>query len=312
MSAVESGEDSLYLRPETAQGIFVNFLNVQKTGRAKIPFGIAQTGKAFRNEIVARQFIMRMKEFEQMEMQFFCKPGTELEWYAYWKEQRLKWHLALGTAHNSYRYHDHVKLAHYANAAVDIEFDFPFGFKEVEGIHSRTDFDLSKHEEFSGKKLRYFDPETNESYIPYVVETSIGLDRMFLLTLCAAYQEEAVEGGEVRTVLKLHPALAPVKAAILPLVKKDGLPEMAEKIYNDLRFDFKLYIEDKDSIGKRYRRMDAIGTPFCITVDHESLTNDDVTIRHRDTMEQRRVKVAELRDILNAETSLSALLKKLA
>jgi glycyl-tRNA synthetase len=312
MSAVESGEDSLYLRPETAQGIFVNFLNVQKTGRAKIPFGIAQTGKAFRNEIVARQFIMRMKEFEQMEMQFFCKPGTELEWYAYWKEQRLKWHLALGTAHNSYRYHDHVKLAHYANAAVDIEFDFPFGFKEVEGIHSRTDFDLSKHEEFSGKKLRYFDPETNESYIPYVVETSIGLDRMFLLTLCAAYQEEAVEGGEVRTVLKLHPALAPVKAAILPLVKKDGLPEMAETIYNDLRFDFKLYIEDKDSIGKRYRRMDAIGTPFCITVDHESLTNEDVTIRHRDTMEQRRVKVAELRDILNAETSLSALLKKLA
>ncbi|MBM3400509.1 MAG: glycine--tRNA ligase [Bacteroidetes bacterium] len=312
MSAVESGEENLYLRPETAQGIFVNFINVQKSGRTKIPFGIAQTGKVFRNEIVARQFIMRMKEFEQMELQFFCKPGSELEWYAYWKEQRLKWHLALGTEKNSYRYHDHVKLAHYANAAVDIEFNFPFGFKEVEGIHSRTDFDLSKHEEFSGKKLRYFDPETNESYIPYVVETSIGLDRMFLLTLCAAYQEEAVDGGEVRTVLKLHPALAPVKAAILPLVKKDGLPEMAEKIYNDLRFDFKLYIEDKDSIGKRYRRMDAIGTPFCITIDHDSIANEDVTIRYRDTMEQRRVKVSELRDILFKETGMSALLQKLA
>lgn len=310
MSAVESGEDSLYLRPETAQGIFVNFLNVQKTGRAKIPFGIAQTGKAFRNEIVARQFIMRMKEFEQMEMQFFCKPGTELEWYAYWKQARLKWHLALGTNPAAYRYHDHVKLAHYANAAVDIEFEFPFGFKEVEGIHSRTDFDLNRHEEFSGKKLRYFDSETNESYVPYVVETSIGLDRMFLLTLCNAYTEEQVD-NEVRTVLKLHPALAPVKAAILPLAKKDGLPEIAEKIYNDLRFDFNLYIEDKDSIGKRYRRMDAIGTPFCITVDYDSAANEDVTLRYRDTMEQKRVKIAELRDMLQSETSMASLLRGL-
>lgn len=310
MSATDSGEDSLYLRPETAQGIFVNFLNVQKTGRMKLPFGIAQTGKAFRNEIVARQFIMRMKEFEQMEMQFFCKPGTELEFYEFWKSQRLKWHKALGTADAKYRYHDHVKLAHYANAAVDIEYDFPFGFKEVEGIHSRTDFDLGKHEEFSGKKLRYFDPESNESFVPYVVETSIGLDRLFLLTLCEAFAEEAVD-GDTRTVLKLHPAIAPVKAAILPLVKKDGLPELAEQIYNELRIDYNVYIEDKDSIGKRYRRMDAIGTPFCITVDHDSLANQDVTVRYRDTMEQKRVKISELGALLQAEVSMSALLKKL-
>ena len=310
MSATDNGEDSLYLRPETAQGIFVNFLNVQKTGRMKLPFGIAQTGKAFRNEIVARQFIMRMKEFEQMEMQFFCKPGTELEFYEFWKAQRLKWHKALGTTDAKYRYHDHVKLAHYANAAVDIEYEFPFGFKEVEGIHSRTDFDLGKHEEFSGKKLRYFDPESNESFVPYVVETSIGLDRLFLLTLCEAYAEEAVD-GDTRTVLKLHPAIAPVKAAILPLVKKDGLPELAEQIYNELRIDYNVYIEDKDSIGKRYRRMDAIGTPFCITVDHDSLVNQDVTVRYRDTMEQKRVKISELSAMLQAEVSMSALLKKL-
>jgi len=310
MSALDSGEDQLYLRPETAQGIFVNFLNVQKTGRMKLPFGIAQTGKAFRNEIVARQFIMRMKEFEQMEMQFFCKPGTELQWYEYWKEARLRWHKSLGTPDAMYRYHDHVKLAHYANAAVDIEFDFPFGFKEVEGIHSRTDFDLGKHEEFSGKKLRYFDPETNESYIPYVVETSIGLDRLFLLTMCQAFHEEEVD-GDTRTVLKLHPAIAPVKCAILPLVKKDGLPELAEKIYNDLRFDFNVYIEDKDSIGKRYRRMDAIGTPFCVTIDHDSLVNGDVTIRHRDTMLQTRVKIEELSGILAKETGMNNLLKSL-
>ena len=310
MNALEGGEDALYLRPETAQGIFVNYLNVQKTGRMKLPFGIAQTGKAFRNEIVARQFIMRMKEFEQMEMQFFCKPGTELEWYNYWKEARMKWHLALGTSQNKYRFHDHVKLAHYANAAVDIEFDFPFGFKEVEGIHSRTDFDLGRHEEFSGKKLRYFDPETNESFIPYVVETSIGLDRLFLLTLAQAYTEEQVD-GDTRTVLKLHPAIAPVKCAILPLVKKDGLPELAEKIYNDLRFDFNVFIEDKDSIGKRYRRMDAIGTPFCITVDHDSLAGNDVTIRYRDSMKQERVSIDILSEILHKETDLSALLKQL-
>ena len=310
MNALDGGDDALYLRPETAQGIFVNYLNVQKTGRMKLPFGIAQTGKAFRNEIVARQFIMRMKEFEQMEMQFFCKPGTELEWYNYWKEQRMRWHKALGIPENKYRFHDHVKLAHYANAAVDIEFDFPFGFKEVEGIHSRTDFDLGKHEEFSGKKLRYFDPETNESFIPYVVETSIGLDRLFLLVLSNAFQEESVD-GDTRTVLKLHPAIAPVKCAILPLVKKDGLPELAEKIYEELRFDFNVFIEDKDSIGKRYRRMDAIGTPFCVTVDHDSLNDQKVTIRHRDTMQQERVSISELHAILSKETSMSSLLKSI-
>jgi len=309
MSATEADE-ALYLRPETAQGIFVNFLNVQKTGRMKIPFGIAQTGKAFRNEIIARQFIMRMKEFEQMEMQFFCKPGTELEWYAFWKDQRLRWHQALGFNAANYRFHDHVKLAHYANAAVDIEYNFPFGFKEVEGIHSRTDFDLARHEEFSGKKLRYFDPETNENYIPYVVETSVGLDRLFLVILSEAYTEEQVE-NDSRVVLKIPPALAPVKAAILPLVKKDGLPELAQKIYDELRFDMNLYIEDKDTIGKRYRRMDAIGTPFCITVDYDSLTNGDVTLRYRDTMEQKRVKIEELAGILNAETSIASLLRKL-
>ena len=308
-SATEADE-ALYLRPETAQGIFVNFLNVQKTGRMKIPFGIAQTGKAFRNEIIARQFIMRMKEFEQMEMQFFCKPGTELEWYAFWKDQRLRWHQALGFNAANYRFHDHVKLAHYANAAVDIEYNFPFGFKEVEGIHSRTDFDLARHEEFSGKKLRYFDPETNENYIPYVVETSVGLDRLFLVILSEAYTEEQVE-NDSRVVLKIPPALAPVKAAILPLVKKDGLPELAQKIYDELRFDMNLYIEDKDTIGKRYRRMDAIGTPFCITVDYDSLTNGDVTLRYRDTMEQKRVKIEELAGILNAETSIASLLRKL-
>lgn len=309
MSATEADE-ALYLRPETAQGIFVNFLNVQKTGRMKLPFGIAQTGKAFRNEIIARQFIMRMKEFEQMEMQFFVKPGTELEWYQYWKDARLKWHLALGFDPQSYRYHDHVKLAHYANAAVDIEFDFPFGFKEVEGIHSRTNFDLGRHEEFSGKKLRYFDTETNESFVPYVVETSVGLDRLFLVVMSAAYAEEQVE-GETRVVLRIPPALAPVKAAILPLVRRDGLPELAQKIYDELKFDFNLYIEDKDTIGKRYRRMDAIGTPICITVDYDSATNEDVTIRFRDSMEQKRVKISELKAILHQETGLQSLLRKL-
>lgn len=310
MNALE-GASELYLRPETAQGIFVNYLNVQKTGRMKIPFGIAQTGKAFRNEIVARQFIMRMKEFEQMEMQFFVAPGTEMKWYQYWKEQRLKWHLNLGTPSGKYRYHDHVKLAHYANAAVDIEFEFPFGFKEVEGIHSRTDFDLGRHQEFSGKKIQYHDPESNQSYVPYVVETSIGLDRMFLLLMCQSLQEESLENGETRDVLRLPAALAPYQLAILPLTKKDGLPEMAERIMNDLKYDFQCFYEEKDTIGKRYRRQDAIGTPFCVTVDHESLQNQDVTIRHRDSMEQRRVKIAELSDLIRSEVSMSSLLKKL-
>lgn len=309
MSATEADE-ALYLRPETAQGIFVNFLNVQKTGRMKLPFGIAQTGKAFRNEIIARQFIMRMKEFEQMEMQFFVKPGTELEWYEYWKEKRLQWHLSLGIDPVKYRFHDHVKLAHYANAAVDIEFEFPFGFKEVEGIHSRTDFDLGRHEEFSGKKLRYFDSELNENYVPYVVETSVGLDRLFLTILSGAYAEEQVE-NDTRVVLRIPPALAPVKAAILPLVRKDGLPELAQKIFDDLKFDMNLYIEDKDTIGKRYRRQDAIGTPFCITVDYDSIAQNDVTLRYRDSMEQKRVKIEDLRDLLMEETSIASMLRKL-
>ncbi len=310
MSATD-GESQIYLRPETAQGIFVNYLNVQKSGRMKLPFGIAQTGKAFRNEIVARQFIMRMKEFEQMEMQFFVKPGTEMEWYAYWKEHRLKWHTNLGTDTVKYRYHDHVKLAHYANAAVDIEYDFPFGFKEVEGIHSRTDFDLKQHEKFAGKKLQYYDNEKNESFVPYVVETSIGLDRMFLVLMCNALQEEQLEDGQTRILLKLPPALAPYQCAILPLVKKDGLPELARKIMGDLSLDFNCYYEEKDSIGKRYRRQDAIGTPFCITIDHDSVTNQSVTIRYRDTMEQKRVKIGELEAIITQEVSMKKLLKGL-
>ncbi|MFT5513767.1 MAG: glycyl-tRNA synthetase [Bacteroidia bacterium] len=310
MSATD-GETELYLRPETAQGIFVNYLNIQKTGRMKLPFGIAQTGKAFRNEIVARQFIMRMKEFEQMEMQFFVQPGTEMKWYDYWKAQRLKWHQNLGIEPTKYRYHDHVKLAHYANAAVDIEFDFPFGFKEVEGIHSRTDFDLKQHEEFTGKKLRYFDNETNESYVPYVVETSLGLDRMFLVIMSNALQEEDLGEGKSRTVLRLPAALAPYQCAILPVVKKDGLPELSQKIFDTLKLDFNCYYEEKDSIGKRYRRQDAIGTPICITVDHESLEDDAVTIRFRDSMEQKRVAINELEEIISKEVSMKALLKNL-
>ena len=301
----------LYLRPETAQGIFVNFLNVQKTSRHKLPFGIAQIGKAFRNEIVARQFIFRMREFEQMEMQFFVPPGTELDFYENWKQKRLNWHLALGLGQENYRFHDHEKLAHYANAAADIEFKFPFGFKELEGIHSRTDFDLSAHEKFSGRKLQYFDPERNENYVPYVVETSIGLDRMFLALFSNCLKDEVLEDGSERTVLSLPPALAPVKAAILPLVKKDGLPEFAEKIFNDLKYDFNVISEEKDSIGKRYRRQDAIGTPFCITVDHDSLADGTVTLRERDTMKQERVKVEDLRRIIDEKVNFRTLLSKI-
>jgi len=301
-ASAESAMD-LYLRPETAQGIFVNFLNVQKTGRMKIPFGIAQTGKAFRNEIVARQFIFRMREFEQMEMQFFVKPGTQKEWYLKWKETRLQWHLSLGLGAENYRFHDHDKLAHYADAAADIEFKFPFGFKELEGIHSRTDFDLKAHEEHSGKKLQYFDHEENKSYVPYVVETSIGLDRMFLAVFSNSLQEEELENGTTRTVLKLPSVLAPVKAAILPLVKKDGLPEVARKIVADLKWDFNVAYDEKDAVGRRYRRQDANGTPFCITVDHETLEDNMVTIRHRDTMEQQRVKISELKGIIDKEVN---------
>lgn len=301
----------LYLRPETAQGIFVNFLNVQKTGRMKIPFGIAQTGKAFRNEIVARQFIFRMREFEQMEMQFFVKPGEEMKWYEYWKETRLRWHQSLGLGKENYRFHDHEKLAHYANAAADIEFNFPFGFKELEGIHSRTDFDLKAHEQFSGKKLQYFDNDTNSNYTPYVVETSVGLDRMFLAVFSNSLQEEVLEDGSTRTVLRLPSVLAPTKAAVLPLVKKDGLPEVARKIIDDLKWDFNVAYDEKDAVGRRYRRQDALGTPFCITVDHQTLEDETVTIRHRDSMQQDRVKISELRVIINNEVSMRNWLMKM-
>lgn len=301
----------LYLRPETAQGIFVNFLNVQKTGRMKVPFGIAQTGKAFRNEIVARQFIFRMREFEQMEMQFFVRPGEEMKYYEYWKDTRLKWHLSLGLGKENYRFHDHEKLAHYANAAADIEFNFPFGFKELEGIHSRTDFDLKAHEQFSGKKLQYFDAELNENYTPYVVETSVGLDRMFLAVFSTSLKEETLEDGSTRTVLSLPSVLAPTKAAVLPLVKKDGLPDVARQIIDDLKWDFNVAYDEKDAVGRRYRRQDALGTPFCITVDHQTLEDRTVTIRHRDTMAQDRVKISELRGIINEEVSVRNWLQKM-
>jgi glycyl-tRNA synthetase len=304
MGATTDASSDLYLRPETAQGIFVNFLNVQKTARMKIPFGIAQIGKAFRNEIVARQFIFRMREFEQMEMQFFVRPGEEIKWYQYWKEFRMKWHQSLGMGEDNYRLHDHETLAHYANAAADIEFKFPFGFKELEGIHSRTDFDLKAHQEYSGKKLQYFDPEINESYVPYVVETSIGLDRMFLAVLSHSYNEEELENGESRVVLKIPPVLAPLKAAILPLTKKDGMPEKAREIMSSLQVDFNCQYEEKDSIGKRYRRQDAIGTPVCLTVDHDSIKDDSVTLRFRDSMKQIRVKISKIRKEIDKKISL--------
>lgn len=294
-----TSEDIVYLRPETAQGIFVNFSNVLKSSRMKIPFGIAQTGKAFRNEIVARQFIFRMREFEQMEMQFFVKPGEELKWYEHWKEKRLKWHLSMGFPETSLRWHDHEKLAHYANAASDIEFAFPFGFKELEGIHSRTDFDLSSHEKYSGKKLRYFDPELNESYIPYVIETSIGLDRTFLATMSNAYKEETLEDGSTRIVLRFAPFLSPVKVAVLPLVKKDGMPEAALRIFDELKYTFVTQYDEKDTIGRRYRRQDAIGTPFCITIDNDTLTDSTVTVRSRDTMQQIRIEAGKLKQYLS-------------
>ena len=311
MGSTSDGAMKVYLRPETAQGIFVNFLNVQKTGRMKIPFGIAQIGKAFRNEIVARQFIFRMREFEQMEMQFFVRPGEELEWFNRWKEYRLRWHKALGFDDDHYRFHDHEKLAHYANAATDIEFLMPFGFKEVEGIHSRTNFDLSQHEKFSGKNIKYFDPELNESYTPYVIETSIGVDRMFLSVMSAAYCEEKLDNGETRVVLRLPEAIAPVKVAVLPLLKKDGLPEKAQQVIDLLKFDYNCQYDEKDSIGKRYRRHDAIGTPYCVTVDHQTLQDDTVTLRHRDTMAQERVPIASLESIVADKVSIKSLLKKL-
>ncbi len=315
LGSISEDASKIYLRPETAQGIFVNFMNVQKSGRMKLPFGIAQVGKAFRNEIVARQFIFRMREFEQMEMQFFVRPGEEKQWYEYWKEKRMKWHSNLGFSQDKYRFHDHDKLAHYANAATDIEFAFPFGFKEVEGIHSRTDYDLSQHQKFCGKKLQYFDNELSKSYVPYVVETSIGLDRMFLTVVAASWEEEKIkkENGaeDERVVLRLPPALAPVKLAIFPLVKKDGLAEISQKIRDDLRFDFICQYEEKDSIGRRYRRQDAIGTPFCITIDHQTKEDEKVTIRYRDTMLQERLPVGKLREIIGEKVNMKSLLKSL-
>ncbi|BDD11258.1 glycine--tRNA ligase [Fulvitalea axinellae] len=315
VGSVAEDASEIYLRPETAQGIFVNFLNVQKTARMKIPFGIAQIGKAFRNEIVARQFIFRMREFEQMEMQFFVRPGEELKWFEAWKESRMKWHKVLGIPEDKLRFHDHEKLAHYANAAADIEYDFPFGFKEVEGIHSRTDFDLTQHQALSKKKQQYFDTEINKNYVPYVVETSIGADRLFLMTLANALVEEEVGEGDkkkMRTYLKFHPALAPVKAAIFPLTRKDGLPEKAKEIFNSLNFDFNLIYEDKQAIGKRYTRQDLIGTPFCIAVDHQTLEDDTVTIRHRDTMEQERIHISGLHGFLAKSCSASEIYKQLS
>ncbi len=314
VGAVAEDSNTIYLRPETAQGIFVNYLNVQKTGRMKIPFGIAQIGKAFRNEIVARQFTFRMREFEQMEMQFFIRPGEEMKWYEEWKQVRLKWHKAIGLPEGKLKFHNHEKLAHYANAAVDIEYEFPFGFKEIEGIHSRTDFDLANHEKYSKKKLQYFDNELNKNYVPYVVETSVGADRAFLAVLCNAYTEETVGEGDdkkERVYLKLHPALAPVKAAIFPLVKKDGLPEKAQEIYKELRMDMNVIYEERDAIGKRYTRQDLIGTPFCIVVDYDTLKDNTVTIRYRDTMEQERVAISELRQKIRKATSFKRILEQL-
>ncbi len=321
MGAVAEDADTIYLRPETAQGIFVNFLNVQKTGRMKIPFGIAQIGKAFRNEVVARQFIFRMREFEQMEMQFFVRPGTQKEWYERWKETRLKWHKAVGLPAEKLKWHVHEKLAFYADAAVDIEYDFPFGFKEIEGIHSRTNHDLGSHEKFSKKKQQYFDNDLNEegkpygNYTPYVVETSVGADRLFLAVLCNAYTEDegvdAEGNAKTRILLKLHPAIAPIKAAIFPLVKKDGLPEKAKAILEDLRYDFNVIYEERDAIGRRYTRQDLIGTPFCIAVDYQTLEDDTVTIRYRDTTEQKRVAISELRSIIGHEVSFKRVLEKL-
>ena len=309
LGSVTEEADTIYLRPETAQGIFVNFLNVQKTSRMRVPFGIAQTGKAFRNEIVARQFIFRMREFEQMEMQFFVRPGTEGEWYRYWKEARLKWHLSLGISPEKYRYHDHVKLAHYAKEACDIEYEFPIGFKEVEGIHSRSDFDLSQHQLYSKKKMQYFDndvdPATGKpfgNYIPYVVETSIGLDRMFLLIMSESYEQETLtkEDGskDTRVVMHIPAKIAPIKLAVLPLVKKDCLPEIAREIMNDCKPHFRCFYEEKDAIGKRYRRQDAIGTPFCVTIDHQTKEDQTVTIRHRDTMLQERVHLNTVKNLV--------------
>jgi len=311
LGASEESSMDLYLRPETAQGIFLNYLNVQKTSRMKIPFGIAQTGKAFRNEIVARQFIFRMREFEQMEMQFFIKPGTQENWFNHWKDKRLNWHLNLGVDSSLFRFHDHDKLAHYADAACDIEFNFPFGFKELEGIHSRTDFDLKSHEELSGKKIQYFDPELDKNYTPYVLETSIGLDRMFLAIISNSFKVETLEDGSTRNVMSIPKQIAPNKLAVLPLLKKDGLPEYARKVMNEFSHEINLVYDEKDAIGRRYRRQDAIGTPYCITIDHQTIEDDSFTIRDRDSMDQKRINIEDLKSIVDSELTLKSLLKKL-
>ena len=304
LGPVKDENNLVYLRPETAQGIFVNFKNVLQSSRVKIPFGIAQVGKAFRNEIVTKNFIFRTCEFEQMEMQFFCKPGTDEEWFEYWKKERMDYYSRLGIHPEHLRFHRHGadELAHYAKDAFDIQFLFPMGWQELEGIHSRTDFDLGRHNRFSGKsELTYLDPDTNERYVPYVIETSAGLTRTVLMVLCDAYEEEELEGGDVRTVLHLHPEVAPIKATVLPLVKKDGIDELARKIEADLRKEFTVFYDQSGAIGRRYRRMDEIGTPYCITVDYDSKEDGTVTVRWRDSMEQKRVPASSLVEFLRSD-----------
>jgi glycyl-tRNA synthetase len=295
LGSVEETGSTIYLRPETAQGIFVNFLNVQNASRQKVPFGIAQIGKAFRNEINTRYFLFRTREFEQMEMQYFVKPSDDKQYFDYWKSMRMDWFKNLGMNPDNLRYHDHPanKLAHYAKEATDIEYLFPFGWGEIEGIHNRTDFDLARHEQFSKKSLSNFDDDTKEKFLPYIIETSAGASRSFMAFLIDSYDEEDL-GGEVRTVLHLNPKLAPVKAAILPLVNKDGMPEFAKNIEAELRTKYKVFYDDKAAIGRRYRRMDEIGTPFAITVDTQTLEDNSVTVRERDSMEQIRIDASKL------------------
>jgi len=295
MGPVEDESSVVYLRPETAQGIYVNFHNVREAGRQKIPFGIAQIGKAFRNEITPGNFIFRTREFEQMEMQYFVKPGTDEEWFEYWKQQRIDWYQRLGIRREKLRFHEHGKgeLAHYAKAAFDIEYEFPFGWSEIEGIHNRTDFDLKRHQEYSNKDLRYFDQEAGEKYIPYVIETSTGVDRLMLTALVDAYEEE-----EERVVLRLKPQIAPIKVAVLPLVKKDGMPEVARKIFKALQKDFKVFYDEAGSIGRRYRRQDEAGTPYGVTIDGQTLEDNTVTVRERDSMEQVRVSIDKVQEYL--------------
>lgn len=293
--ATDSGS-TVYLRPETAQGIYVNFKNVVQTSRVKIPFGIAQVGKAFRNEIVTKNFIFRTVEFEQMEMQYFVKPGEDDNWFEYWKAERMKYYDKLGIRMDHLRYEEHGpdELAHYAKAAFDIQYLFPFGWQELEGIHNRTDFDLSRHSEFCGKEINYLEEETKERYIPYIVETSAGLTRSVLMVLSDAYEEEEVGENDVRTVLRFHPSIAPVQVGVFPLVKKDGLAEKAREIEEALREDYATFYDQSGAIGRRYRRQDEIGTPFCVTIDYETMEKDTVTLRHRDSMEQERISLGEL------------------